>query len=188
MQDLNKMIKDNEGLVYKQLHRFNLVGNPDAESLAFEALFKACLNYDKSTGNTFSTFATCCIYNAIGMHLRQVSKKRQLQVISYNTVYSIDDHGDEHELLEFIDGGERADEQTLRQELVINVRRVINESIEQVNSDIQKRVLILWRDSEYSMSTLELAKRAGTSQSYVSRIITNFKASLKPKLEEFYYD
>ena len=57
MEGRDTLIERNIGLVYAQLNRFNLRQDPDAESIAFEALLKASENFDESTGNKFSTLA-----------------------------------------------------------------------------------------------------------------------------------
>ena len=89
--DINDQIAANLGLVYQQLNRFNLREDPDAESFAYEALYKSILTYDKSTGNAFSTYAVCVIANTLRKHLRTLNKKRQLDVISYDISDGYDD-------------------------------------------------------------------------------------------------
>ena len=82
--DINKLIEDNMGLVYKQLHRFNLAYDADSFSFAMEGLMNAAKTYNTKRNIKFSTYASACIYNAIMQHLRSQSKQRQINVVYYD--------------------------------------------------------------------------------------------------------
>ena len=99
--DINDKIASNVGLIFKQLNKFNLAEDPEAESIGYEALYNAILTYDQSKSVQFSTYASVCIYNALGSYVRTQNKQRQLEVISYNNVAYTED-GTDHEFVDFI--------------------------------------------------------------------------------------
>src|SRR5690554_1463642 len=82
--DANDLIAKNKGLVYKQLHSYSLINDPEAVSLGFEALLNAIETYDRSKSVKLSTYATVCINNALGNYIRRMKKKRQLDIVYYN--------------------------------------------------------------------------------------------------------
>ena len=84
--DMNSLIKDNLGLVYKQIARLKLFDDPEAESIGYEALWTAAKTFDESKGYKFSTYAMCCIYNALGSYIRTLNKKSRIETISYDNI------------------------------------------------------------------------------------------------------
>lgn len=185
--DINRLIASNTGLVYKQLKQFNLARDPEAESIGYEALYNAVLDFDSSKGTKLSTLATVYIYNALGSYVRTLNKKRQLEVISYNNV-AYTDEGDEKEYVDFIPAHTTVEEAYIKQEKCKAVRQVFQELYDNLTNDKHKMILAKWRDSEYTATTKDLAKEVGVSQPYVSQVINNFKFKLKQRLEEHYYD
>lgn len=185
--DMNALIQKHLGLVYKQLHKFKLVQDPEAESIAYEALYNAIKNYDSSKGTAISTVATVYIYNALGSYVRSLNKQRQLIVISYNNLLCLDD-SDEHEYLETL-----ADDFDMEKDLVDkDVHRIAMETFDSILNTItnakHKTIITIWRDSEFTAQTTDIAKQIGVSQSYVSQTLNNFKFRLRTKLEDVYYD
>lgn len=185
MQDINDIIKANTGLVYKQLHKFYLSDDPDAESYAYEALMNAALTFDEATGVKFSTYATVCIYNALGCHIRRINKKRQLEVMSYNTTAYSDENG-EHEHLEYIASEAYVDENLMRVELVETTRKEIKNIVDETQNDTHRKIMFMYIESEYEATTYEIALKTGVSQSYVSQILNIFKGKLRKRMEEYY--
>ena len=187
MQGIDKIILDNKGLVYKQLNKFNLVNDPDAESIAYEALYNAILNYDATKGTKLSTVATVYIYNALGSYTRTLNRKRQLEVISYNNIAYSDDNGD-HEFCEMIQTETSIEAEYVHNELCRLAMKAFYEVYERLTNDKHKEIIRHWQESEFKAQTVEVAKLANVSQSYASQVINNFKHRLKKKLEDVYYD
>lgn len=185
--DINSIIASNVGLVYEQLNKFHLAKDPEAESIGYEALYNAVLNFDDSKGAKLSTLATVYIYNALGSYVRTLNKKRQLEVISYNNVVYTDE-GDEKELVDFIPSCHTVEESYIKQELCKVVRETFQELYDNLTNEKHKVILAKWNESEYTATTTQLAKEVGVSQPYVSQVINNFKFKLKKRLEEHYYD
>lgn len=183
-EDINMLIQTHSGLVYNQLHRFKLIQDQEAESIAYEALYNAILNFDSSKGNKLSTVATVYIYNALGSYVRSLNKQRQLQVVSYHNI--ADDNGNEY--VNILSTSIDIEQEYIKNELYKIVIEVFSIQYDKLTNEKHKAIIGLWRDSEFSAQTKDIAKQISVSQSYVSQVINNFKYTLKKKLEDVYYD
>ena len=180
--DINDQIAANLGLVYQQLNRFNLREDPDAESFAYEALYKSILTYDKSTGNAFSTYAVCVIANTLRKHLRTLNKKRQLDVISYDISDGYDDS--DGTFLDSIKHVEDTESTVMFHEFSEEVEAAFNRVHGALN-DNHKKIIDLWYASDYKLTQSEIAKTLGLSQPTVSKVLSSFKYKLRLELEEY---
>ena len=185
--DINDKIASNVGLIFKQLNKFNLAKDPEAESIGYEALYNAILTYDQSKNVQFSTYASVCIYNALGSYVRTQNKQRQLEVISYNNVAYSED-GTDHEFVDFISTSSDIEQDFMKKELHRIVREEFQKQYDMLTNEKHKTILSLWRNSEYEASMVSIAKQADVSQPYVSQVINSFKFNLRKRLEEYYYD
>ena len=185
--DINAKIARNVGLIFSQLKKFNLARDPEAESIGYEALYNAILTYDQSKNVQFSTYASVCIYNALGSYVRTQNKQRQLEVISYNNVAYSED-GTDHEFVDFFSASADVEKDYMREELQKLVRAEVQKLYDGLTNEKHKAILSLWRNTGYVASTKEIAKEVGVSQPYVSQIINSFKHKLKQRLEAYYYD
>lgn len=185
--DINDKIASNVGLIFKQLNKFNLAKDPEAESIGYEALYNAILTYDQSKSVQFSTYASVCIYNALGSYVRTQNKQRQLDVISYNNVAYTED-GTDHEFVDFISSQSDVEQEYMKKELHRLVREEFQKQYDMLTNEKHKSIISLWRDSEYEASMVSIAKQVGVSQPYVSQVINSFKFNLRKRLEEHYYD
>ena len=185
--DINDKIASNVGLIFKQLNKFNLAKDPEAESIGYEALYTAILTYDQSKNIQFSTYASVCIYNALGSYVRTQNRQRQLEVISYNNVAYTED-GAGHEFVDFISAPLNVEQDYMKKELHRLVREEFQKQYDMLTNEKHKSIVSLWRDSEYEASMVSIAKQVGVSQPYVSQVINSFKFNLRKRLEEYYYD
>lgn len=185
--DINDKIAHNIGLIFNQLNKFNLAKDPEAESIGYEALYNAILTYDQSKSVQFSTYASVCIYNALGSYVRTQNKQRQLEVISYNNVAYTED-GADHEFVDFISSQSDVEQEYMKKELRRLVREEFQKQYDMLTNEKHKSIISLWRDSEYEASMVSIAKQVGVSQPYVSQVINSFKFNLRKRLEEHYYD
>ena len=183
MQDVNKQIKNNLGLVYQLLNKFELAEDQDAESIAYEALHKSILTYKQTRGNAFSTYATCVISNALRGHLREKNKKRQLQCISMYTPISQEE--DTGYLIDTIGTLDSTEDIICAKELKEAAYDAIGRLLEEMTSDNQKKIIIMWLESSGSATQKEIAKAVGVTQAAVSRYISSFKYNLLLELEDF---
>jgi len=185
--DVNTKIASNAGLIFKQLKKFNLAKDPEAESIGYEALYTALLTYDQSKNIQFSTYASVCIYNALGSYVRTLNKRRQLDIISYNNIAYSED-GTDHEFVDFLPTSSDVEQDFMKKELRRIVKEEFQKQYDALTNKKHQVILSLWRDSEYEASMVSIAKQAGVSQPYVSQVINSFKFNLRKKLEEYYYD
>lgn len=185
--DINTKIASNVGLIFKQLKKFNLAKDPEAESIGYEALYTALLTYDQSKNIQFSTYASVCIYNALGSYVRTLNKQRQLEIVSYNNIAYSED-GTDHEFVDFLPTPSDVEQDFMKKELHRIVREEFQKQYDALTNKKHQVIISLWRDSEYEASMVSIAKQAGVSQPYVSQVINSFKFNLRKKLEERYYD
>jgi RNA polymerase sigma factor (sigma-70 family) len=186
MSTLDSIIEANTGLIMLQLHRLNLRNDPEAESLGYEALYNAAKTYDEEKGYKFSTYATCCIFNALGSYIRTLNKKRQLSYISYNAIAYSDDTG-EHEHLEFLASDDVADS-VLQDELYETVSKAYLKSYNELTNVKHKAIVHAWHESGYKRTNQEIADLVGVSQPYVNQVISIFKFKVRKRMEEYYHD
>lgn len=184
MDKINDAIAKHRGLIYTQLKRFKLNTDQDAESAAYEALYKAVLTYDVSSGNKFSTYATCVIANALRMHLRNTNKKRQLTVISYYEPASNID-SDERFMLDTITGQASAEEMFLNAQLATSVDVILEKIYSEMTIELHRRILRLWKDSGFTKKQTEIANELKVSQPTVSKVLNIIRYKLKKELEDY---
>lgn len=180
--DINDKIAENRGLIYQQLTRFNLLYDQDAESYAYEALYRAITTYNENAGTVFSTYAVCVIANALRKHLRTLNKKRQLDVVSYNDAISADQDSDD--LIEIIPDNTDAEAIVLFKEFSGVVCASFNKVLKTL-PPLQQKVISTWYDTDCKLTQSELAKALHTSQPTVSKALSVFKYRLKLELEEY---
>ncbi len=176
---VEELIKLNEGLVGKQLVKFGLIGDPEAISLGYEALYTAIMTFNTSKSNAFSTYATVCIYNKLGSYIRSLHTIIRKNTISYDAL--VDDKGTTH--LDRFVSTMTADGKTLEDDSIQNIMECVDACINAVANETQKSILELWRESEFTATNREIAEKLNCSQSYVSQTLNRFRSNLKCKLE-----
>ena len=182
MDKEEKLIVDNMGLVYKQLHRFKRAYDADAFSFAMEALMNAARTYDSKQNTAFSTYATVCIYNAIGNYLRHLNKKNQIHTVSYNELLSEDGNG----TFEYVLGtGQNPEDEIVANERYKVLLKAFDELLNDSSNDTVRLIIEYWRDSDFTASQTDIARATGLTQSHVSRTLSAFRHKLKQKLEEW---
>lgn len=183
MANINDIISDNTGLIYQQLHRFKMIDDQDAESLAYEALYKAATTYDADAGSAFSTYATCVIANALRMHYRTCNKKRQLHTLSYNALVSDDDESKTFEGM--LTDSNTAEHNLLTSERSERIAAALNKVRSDLVVDSHIRIFDLWCDSDYIMKQSDIARELKVTQPCVSRVLSNIKYRLRVELEDY---
>jgi RNA polymerase sigma factor (sigma-70 family) len=188
MQDINIVIYDNIGLVMNQLKKLHLPFDPEAESIGYEALYRAASTYDESKGYRFSTYATCCIYNALGSHIRTLNKKRTLDVVSYNNI-AYNEDGKSQDFLSLLASSKTtAEQEYLKQELNQKVCNVFENTFNKLTNEKHIAIISIWHESEYKKTNADIAKEVQVSQPYVNQVLNSFIHKLRKKLEAYYYE
>jgi len=180
--DVEKMIEDNKGLVYKQLHRFNLAYDNDAISYAFETLHRAVVTYDKSKKVAFSTYASSCIYNTIVWYLREKARDEKLQVVSFEEPVN---DCTEITIADTLTTNETAETAYLARELNDMIWLAFDKVYDKLPNEISKTIIRIWRESDFTIRQVDLAREAQTSQAHVSRTLCVFKHKFKKEMEDY---
>lgn len=170
---LNKIIVDNEGLIYKQLHKFGLVMDPEAQSYGYEALYSAAATYKGARGIKFSTYATVCIYNRLGSYVRTLKN-----ITNTSTVF-MEDMSDYT-----FESSHTADGRILQQDSVDTIMSRFNECLQDEINPVKIQILSTWSESKFTMTHVNISKEVGCSQTYVTQVINQFRKKLKLKLGE----
>lgn len=165
----NVMILRNLRLVAHIVKHYNFDEKDIEEYLSIGTigLIKAIKTFDCSKGNRLATYASKCIDNELLMALR--SEKKKNKDISLQETVGIDKEGNEINIIDIIDTGEKdfLDGYILK----YNIKKLY-EGIEKVLTEREKNIIIkrygLLRNDEITQR--ELADGMGISRSYVSRI------------------
>jgi len=179
----DEMINSNIGLLHKQLHKLHVAGNPDAISLGYEALYNACKTFDITKGVAFSTYATVCIYNALGTYIRSLHKKKRIVTVSYNAFIN-----EEQEFGQVVISDTILEDKQLKKELHDKINEALVSLDKELTNATYRMILKAWKDSAFESSTVDIARKVGVSQSYVSQALNVLKFRLRRKLEGYYYD
>ncbi len=175
---IEELIKLNEGLIGKQLKKFGLIGDPEALSIGYEALYKAIMTFNTSRSNRFSTYATVCIYNSLGSYVRSLNTAINKNTISYDA--PVDDEGTTY--LDSFESTLTADGKLLEEAGVEEIMQCVESCIAEVNNKTQRSILEYWRKSKFKATQREIVLELNCSQSYVSQTLNRFRCNLKNKL------
>ena len=69
--DIDTLLAQHKNLLYHMLTVMGRLNNPDAESAAWEGLWKAIVTFNVNSGNKFSTYACAVIRNAVNDAMRK---------------------------------------------------------------------------------------------------------------------
>lgn len=179
--DANDLILKHKGLVYKQLHKFNLVDDPEAISQGYEALYNAIQSFDHESGHKFSTYATVCIYNRLGSYVRSLNTQILQNTMSYESPVGEDGMT----ILDTLESDKTADGRVLDECGVDIIRNALAECYLDINNELHALIVSIWMSSDFKASYTSIAQTADCTQSYVSQVIKTFKNKLKKKLGEY---
>jgi RNA polymerase sigma factor (sigma-70 family) len=167
-KSIEKMITNNTGLLFYQLHAYRLHNTPEAESLGYEALYRAAQTFDVSKGYAFSTYATVCIKNALGNYMQKNKRYTDIMVLCCDDTFA--------ETVGAIDKSITSIED------VEYLKSCFLKTYKALSTRTHKRIVYLWLKSSFEISTIDVAKEVGVSQSYASQVLTNFRFSLKKEI------
>lgn len=182
MADIDKVIEDNLGLVYAQLHKFNRAYDEDAYSYALEALWNAAKTYDNSQGVAFSTYASVCIYNGIAGYLREQLRESKKETISLEEPVTDDE---EVSLVDVLRVNITPETMLLEKELNSIIWEKFYKVLNSITNANTIRTIEIWKNSGFKAKQLDIAKELNLSQSQVSRTISAFRYKLKKEMEDY---
>jgi RNA polymerase sigma factor (sigma-70 family) len=186
MEEIDCLINQNIGLMVNILKQYNLFRDPEAESIAFEALWRACEDYDESLGYKRSTLITIYVKRALGSYIRTLNKQRQIETISYNNIAYSDD-GTDHEFLDLLSADESVEHQIMKDIFHQQVMEVYHEVAATLDGK-KKAIIDEWEQSEFEATNKAIADATGVSQPYVNQVVATFKQKLRKRLKEDFYD
>jgi DNA-directed RNA polymerase specialized sigma subunit len=176
---VTELIKLNGGLINKQLRKLGLLGDKDAEALGMEALYDAIRTFNSNKNSCLSTYASVCIFNRLGCYLRTASTKANSNVLSYDN--TIDEEG--NTFIDMFESPFTADDKVLQEAGVEYINDKVAECYSKASLS-HKKILNEWIKSEFKALDREIAATLDCSQSYVNRVINDFRRVLKNKLKE----
>lgn len=172
MEDYEKLIIDNEKLVYhviKQLHLYSQI--EEYWDIGVIGLCKAAKTFNKSNGSKFSTYAYICIKNSILMSIRDHKRQADYYAISIETPINYDKNGHEQKLEDIIP------DYSLEDDIYDNENKtMLKNAIEKLNGK-DKEIIDLYFYK--NMKQREISKLLNTSQANVSRLIRKAINNLK---------
>lgn len=156
----------NTGIPYEELFQLSLIG-----------LWKGVRTFDPSKGFEFATYASRVMHNEILMFIRK-AKKHSLEyeeistpMVSLYSALNTDFDGNTLTLEDILESKETIDEDLLEDELRSELKRFMDtynpKHVEVIKLHMQGK------------TQKRIASTVGVSQSYVSRIINNFKKRFK---------
>jgi DNA-directed RNA polymerase specialized sigma subunit len=178
-QVVNELLRLNYGLLVEQLKRFYLYDDPDALSLGYEVLHKAITTYDPKNTTKFSTYATVCIYNRLGSHIRSLNTQSNIDTISY---HATNDQGIAY--VDILESDLTADGGHELQCRMTVLERAIMLSYKELRNQNHINIIRSWVASDFTETQDNLAKKHRCSQVYVVQIIKKFRGMIKTKMEE----
>lgn len=180
--EINDRIAENTGLVYARLKEFGLRDDQDAESLAYEALYNAAKTFDESTGTLFTTYAVCCINNAIRVHIRTLNRKRQLELVSYDAPVT----GAENSisLADVLMNPISLEQYIESEEACKSILKAVYAEYALL-SERDKTIISMLYTSDRKITQREIASVVGLTQVSVNLIIKAFKHRVKQRMEEY---
>lgn len=164
--DIDELLLQHKNLVYYKLAQMGQLNNPDAESAAWEALWDALMTFDIYSKTAFSTYACRCITNAVNSVLRK-------QQYEKSRVISFDDLSEANLLCTDGNFDSASTTQAIEQGVAIFVS---------MYHGLPRDIILRWQASGFEMSVTMLATACNTSTSYVSRVITLFRAILSSQM------
>ena len=182
-ENVTELLELNKRLVRKAMQKLYVENNDDAYSYGMEALYKAILTFDISGKIQFSTYAYRCIYNLIGSYVIRKSKtiKESTPVLSFSQPTSADS---DLTLGDSISSDYEMERMIVGEMSVKPIWYAFFAELNNTKSTMAKDVLLIWYDSNFKMSNKDIALEANCSVAYANRILHQFRAKLKRRLQK----
>lgn len=172
---------ENHNLIYKFLHKYDLDEN-EYYDLAAIGFCKACMTYDSSYKTSLSTYAFKCMFNSVfsSSNYRNGSNIFYNSCISYNQEILSNKGNSQIENLEIIDMLEDTKYNTERDCIS---KLMINQYLDSIKNHKHVEILKYIVDNE-DVNQIDIGHKFGYSQSYISRIVREFRDGYKKFCEE----
>ncbi len=180
-RDINILLKDNYGLIIHTIGKYfgrKYCINEDIKSEGLIGLYNAVLNFDKSKGLKFSTFACVCIKNEIIKYLKKYNKPKEENASS---IVYWDNYGNVRRGFD-IENFLCADEQSSLERLIDSEDKSdIKKAIKNLdNCDYIKICELKYGlNGEKTHTEQEIANMYGVSRQYISKLLKKILKKLK---------
>lgn len=122
----------------------------------------------------FSTYATVCIYNRLGSHVRSLNTQIHTNTSSYEQLV-----GENIKLIDMLESQGTVDEGVMSEAGVSHLHKVFDYCYAEVKNDLHRQIIGLWSESNFTMTHARIAEELGCTQAYVSQTIKRFRVSMK---------
>lgn len=180
MTDTENLIQNNIGLLGAQLTKLHLLNDDEAYSEGLMGLYNAATTYDTTNGTKFSTYATTCIYNALASYIRKQNTLINSNTISYDAPLTDDSQLTYADVLVSEDTADTTYLSTVGVDLI---KRCVDEILDETTNAKAKAILSIWIDSNFTAQQKHIAESIGCGQTYVSKVIVNFRQVLRRRLK-----
>ena len=177
MENMDEQIEKYRGIVYAQLKALHLSYDEDATSIGLIALHKAISTFEHNKGAKLSTYATTCVYNALGGYLR--NQKTQMMTCTSSYDITLPEGNAIVDLIADTVDVAKAYEAT---DSVNHINNIVETTYNKLGNATARAVVRTWIDNNYTQTFKELSELHGCSISYASNIIQAFRRTLKTKL------
>lgn len=169
--DAEEIVKRHQGLIFYVLNKYNCALSEEAQSVGYEALWRAIKTYDESRGTEFSTYAVTCIRNALFDWFRVLKEVQDAEVPleEFYNLFTIEET--------FVDSDETEIDYG-------PLYRAVDDALKRLSG---KKLAIAKAWLMYNMSATALAKEVQCSQSYASQCLAEFKSMLRKDLTDAGY-
>lgn len=171
--EINHLIRENQGLVYYMLTQLGQLDNPDAEEAAWDALWDAVVKFDIFSSYQFSTFACRCIKNRIGDVLRQQQRRRKHESSLSDILEDVIQDATLPDKLDSI----------IAEEKLKRVLKIFDEYISSKHG-LARNILLVWQASNFEASVGVVARVVSTTPANVSKTLLSFRAYLDTYLRD----
>lgn len=177
-----KLIEHNLRLVVYVAKKFasSEVDVEDLISIGSLGLIKAVNTYKSEKNIKLATYASKCIENEILMHLRKVSKQKQM--VSLDEPLNVDCEGNELILFDLLPSEENCPQDTMEK---TTEKEILWRVINKLNKR-EKEIMLLRFGLEGGdeLTQKEVADTLGISQSYISRLEKKIVIRLKKEISK----
>lgn len=164
--DISQLLKQHKNLVYYMLSKTNQLNNQDAESAAWDALWKSIELYNVYSQVAFSTYACTVMRNAICDVIR-----KQQRIISICDIDETQETGCLH-----------VEQNVCSSEGVCEIMQIF-ETYVSSKKGLNRNILLAWSSVRFENNVSNIAQICNTSTSYVSRVQCAFRAYLSRHLK-----
>lgn len=187
----DKVYRLNGPLIGYVVKKYSNIPKDDVESLCGIGLTKAMNTFKTDKGTNFATYSMRCMLNEVNMSYRKILKDRGWIAGSLEDVLAVDNDGSQLLLEDILYVGAKQEIGFDADSIdYTDVEPLIKKSIERVTkNEVLRGSLVVYYESRFfwdkPLTQVDLAKRTGMPQSYMSRLMLKVEKVLRPMLYKY---